>query len=269
MSRIATACPASPNPRRKKTLAWHRVFLGMLPKIIRYATIAFRGYGPEAKQEAVQNVVANTCVAVATLAKRGKLDLAYPSVLRGSALLRRRTTASSAAISMSKTCFRRTAKRRRTSGSSGSTSTTACASVGTTPRTAVMNCLRKAGPPRPRTLPPAASTSSRGSNPFRCVIAASPSTSVWATAPATPRRSSRSRPAASARFARSCPRTGSGSSVTRKVPRPSRSESTRPPLLPTISVPGPLLLSCPGHGRRKRLANILRTSASGGFLEPR
>ncbi len=81
MSRIATACPASPNPRRKKTPAWHRVFLSMLPTIVRYAKIAFRGYTPEARQEAVQNVVANSCAAVAALAKRGKLDLAYASVL--------------------------------------------------------------------------------------------------------------------------------------------------------------------------------------------
>ena len=78
MSRTATACPASPDPRRPH---WHRVFLSMLPNILRYAKIAFRGYPPEAKQEAVQNVVANSCAAVAALARRGKLDLCYPSVL--------------------------------------------------------------------------------------------------------------------------------------------------------------------------------------------
>jgi hypothetical protein len=53
----------------------------MLPKIIAYAKRAFRGYTAEAKQEALQNVVANSCAAVAGLAKRGKLDLAYPAVL--------------------------------------------------------------------------------------------------------------------------------------------------------------------------------------------
>ena len=53
----------------------------MLPAILRYAKIAFRGYPPEAKQEATQNVLANTCAAVAALAKRGKLDLCHPSVL--------------------------------------------------------------------------------------------------------------------------------------------------------------------------------------------
>jgi len=36
---------------------------------------------PEARAEAVQNVVANTWVALVALARRGKLDLAYPTVL--------------------------------------------------------------------------------------------------------------------------------------------------------------------------------------------
>ena len=81
MSRIAAACPAAPAPRRKKTPAWHKVFLSMLPAILRYAKIACRGYTPEAKQEAVQNVVANTCAAVAGLANRGKLNVCHPSVL--------------------------------------------------------------------------------------------------------------------------------------------------------------------------------------------
>jgi hypothetical protein len=57
------------------------VFLAMLPKIIRYAKLAFRNLGPEARQEAVQNVVTNSCAAVEALARRGKLDLAYPTVL--------------------------------------------------------------------------------------------------------------------------------------------------------------------------------------------
>ena len=69
------------DPRRKPVPAWHAKLLAMLPTIIRVAKRAFRSYPPEAKQEAVQNVVANTCAAVAGLAKRGKLDLAYPTVL--------------------------------------------------------------------------------------------------------------------------------------------------------------------------------------------
>ena len=71
----ASSSPAPRGPR------WHRVFLSMLPQIVRYAKIAFRNYPPEAKQEAIQNVVANSCAAVAALARRGKLDICYPSVL--------------------------------------------------------------------------------------------------------------------------------------------------------------------------------------------
>jgi hypothetical protein len=72
--------PRREDPRRKVP-AWHVKLLAMLPIILRYARRAFRGYDPEAKQEAVQNVVANTAAAVAGLARRGKLDIAYPTVL--------------------------------------------------------------------------------------------------------------------------------------------------------------------------------------------
>ncbi len=66
---------------RRKVPAWHARLLALLPTVVRYAKRAFRTYDPEARQEAVQNVVANTAAAVAGLAKRGKLDLAYPTVL--------------------------------------------------------------------------------------------------------------------------------------------------------------------------------------------
>ena len=69
------------DPRRNPVPAWHAKLLAMLPTIIRYAKRAFRTYDPEARQEALQNVIANTTAAVAGLAKRGKLDLAYPTVL--------------------------------------------------------------------------------------------------------------------------------------------------------------------------------------------
>ena len=73
--------PRREDPRRKPAPAWHAKLLAMLPTVIRYAKRAVRTYDPEARQEAVQNVVANTTAAVAGLARRGKLDLAYPTVL--------------------------------------------------------------------------------------------------------------------------------------------------------------------------------------------
>jgi hypothetical protein len=61
--------------------AWHKGFLAMLPAILKHARIAFRHIRPEARQEAVQEVVCNAMAAYAALAKRGKVALAYPSVL--------------------------------------------------------------------------------------------------------------------------------------------------------------------------------------------
>jgi hypothetical protein len=60
---------------------WHTAFLAILPAIVTHAKIAFRHLDPEAREEAVQEVVCNACRAVARLAELGKLDLAYPSVL--------------------------------------------------------------------------------------------------------------------------------------------------------------------------------------------
>ena len=57
------------------------VYAKMLPSIKRHARIAFRHLNPEAKEEAVQNVLANTWEALVGLARRGKLDQAFPSVL--------------------------------------------------------------------------------------------------------------------------------------------------------------------------------------------
>jgi hypothetical protein len=70
---VPAAIPAIP--------AWHLQFLAMLPAIVNHARIAFRQLNPDARDEAVQEVVCNACAAVARLAELGKLDLAYPSVL--------------------------------------------------------------------------------------------------------------------------------------------------------------------------------------------
>ena len=61
--------------------AWPAAFLKMLPAIARHARISFRHLSPNAREEAIQEVICNACAAVARLAELGKLDLAYPSVL--------------------------------------------------------------------------------------------------------------------------------------------------------------------------------------------
>jgi len=53
----------------------------MLPTIVTHAKIAFRHLRPEARSEAIQEVVANCCRANARLVELGKVSLAYPHVL--------------------------------------------------------------------------------------------------------------------------------------------------------------------------------------------
>jgi len=72
---VRTAPPSTSKP------AWHQVFVGMLPAIVTHARISFRHLRPDARAEAIQEVVCNACCAVARLAELGKLDLAYPSPL--------------------------------------------------------------------------------------------------------------------------------------------------------------------------------------------
>ncbi len=74
---IALANQPAPSP----VPTWHARFLAMLPAITRYASVAFRDLRPEAKREAVQEVIANCFVAFRRLHELDKLDLAYPSVL--------------------------------------------------------------------------------------------------------------------------------------------------------------------------------------------
>ena len=61
--------------------AWHTGFLAMLPRIQQSARFAFRHLRPEARQEAVQEVLANAWRAYARLAELDKVNLAYPTVL--------------------------------------------------------------------------------------------------------------------------------------------------------------------------------------------
>ena len=73
--------PARSIRSRKRSPAWHAGFLAMLPAIVRHARVAFRHLNPEARADAVQEVVANTLVAYARLVELRKTALAYPSVL--------------------------------------------------------------------------------------------------------------------------------------------------------------------------------------------
>ena len=54
--------------------AWHRQFLAMLPMIVRHARVSFRHLDPEAREEAVTEVVAN-----AFCASRGSSNWARPT----------------------------------------------------------------------------------------------------------------------------------------------------------------------------------------------
>jgi hypothetical protein len=56
-------------------------FLTMLPMVRRQAWIAFRGLGAEAREELIQEVIANAYCAFAQLVRRGKQAVAYPTPL--------------------------------------------------------------------------------------------------------------------------------------------------------------------------------------------
>ena len=61
--------------------AWHAGFLRMSPVIHRYAQRALRCFGAEARADAVQEVLACSLVAYVKLYERGRVHLAFPSVL--------------------------------------------------------------------------------------------------------------------------------------------------------------------------------------------
>jgi len=72
--------PAIPS-HGKSAPAWHAPFLAMMPLIVRYARIALCHLKPEARQDAVEEVVASAMIAYARLVELGKAELAYPSAL--------------------------------------------------------------------------------------------------------------------------------------------------------------------------------------------
>ena len=75
---IATAKVHAP---KRSVPRWHKKFLVMLPLIRQHAQISFRQLDPEARSEAVQEVIANALVAFRRLVELGKTDVAFPSPL--------------------------------------------------------------------------------------------------------------------------------------------------------------------------------------------
>lgn len=69
---MIAVCPNAP---------WQTLCAAMIPVVRRYAATAFRRLRGDNFDDAVQETIANACVALARLAGQGRLDRAYPSVL--------------------------------------------------------------------------------------------------------------------------------------------------------------------------------------------
>lgn len=69
---MVAACPAAP---------WQALCTAMLPTLRRYAVTAFRRLRGDNFDDAVQEALANACVALANLARRGELQRAFPTIL--------------------------------------------------------------------------------------------------------------------------------------------------------------------------------------------
>ena len=77
--------------RFEKKSQWQERFVALLPVILRYVAPAFRTLSSDAKTEAIQECVANACVAYARLVERGKEGLAFATVLARYAVAQVRT----------------------------------------------------------------------------------------------------------------------------------------------------------------------------------
>lgn len=69
------------SPLRPPAPAWHQRFLTMLPAIETHARLVFRHLDPEAREDAVEETIANALVAFVRLVQLQKTDVAYPSAL--------------------------------------------------------------------------------------------------------------------------------------------------------------------------------------------
>ena len=71
----------SKDTKTTATPAWHAGFLRLLPSIRTHVWLAFRKLDGDAREEAIQECLANAAVAYARLAERGKEDIAYANPL--------------------------------------------------------------------------------------------------------------------------------------------------------------------------------------------
>lgn len=72
---------AKPVRRKKAACSWHQAFEPMIPAIRQQARYAFRNMRPEAKADAIAEVLASCCCAYARLVERGMAHVANPSAL--------------------------------------------------------------------------------------------------------------------------------------------------------------------------------------------
>jgi hypothetical protein len=72
--------------KQRTPAAWHTAFEAMLPKIRRHARRAFWGLCSETRDDLVEEVIANACVAYGRLVELGKSELAYASPLAAFAI---------------------------------------------------------------------------------------------------------------------------------------------------------------------------------------
>jgi hypothetical protein len=70
-----------PTPKQPAVPAWHEHFMAMLPQIRRQASLAFRDLPSQTREDRIADVVTHAVVAFEALYEKGKIDLAYPSVL--------------------------------------------------------------------------------------------------------------------------------------------------------------------------------------------
>ena len=69
------------SPPVRPVPSWHAALLNMLPTVVRYAKVSFRDVDADAREDLVQECVANCLVAFVRLVERGKQSIAYPQVL--------------------------------------------------------------------------------------------------------------------------------------------------------------------------------------------